>query len=235
MTAGWWRVAAFVGLLGAGPALAEEPAPAPAEGETPAEAPAPAPVTYRLEPAKSWLYVVVYNDTSAMASRLGHDHGVRASTFDGKVVWNTADASACLVEINFPVSALVVDPGGMRERAGLDPDGAVSDSSKETIKENMLGKKQLDGATHKEISFKATKCDGTSGKVKVTGDLTIHGVTKTVTMPMDVKVDGSSFVAGGAVTIKASDFGFNPFSNLAGALRNKDEMKLVVDVQGGPR
>jgi polyisoprenoid-binding protein YceI len=211
------------------PAGAQEPT----EAE-PTEAPSE-PVSYRLDPAKSWLYVVVYNDTSAMASRLGHDHGIRASTFDGSVVWDTADTSACKVDISFAASALVVDPPGMRERAGLDPDGAVGEGSKETIKENMLGKKQLDAANHPKISYAARSCDATSGKVKVTGDLTIRGVTKPVTLTMNVSADDATFEGAGSTTIKATDFGFDPFSNLAGALRNKNEMKLVIDVVGAAR
>jgi polyisoprenoid-binding protein YceI len=232
-TALWGAPAALLTFLVlTGPARAGDTAPAEPATEPVEEASEP--ITYGLDAQKSWLYVVVLNDTSAMASRLGHDHGIRASTFDGSVVWDTADASACSVEITFPVTALVVDPAGMRERAGLDPDGAVGDSAKSTIKDNMLGKRQLDGSNHPTASYKSRSCDGTTGKVEVTGDLTLRGVTKPVSLTMDVKASEASFSAAGSVTIKATDFGFDPFSNLAGALRNKDEMKLVIDVVGSP-
>jgi polyisoprenoid-binding protein YceI len=198
----------------------------------PAAAPAGGPVTYKLDPAKSWLYVVVYNDPSSLASRLGHDHGIKATEFTGTVVWDTANAGACSVDISFPVSALRPDPPGMRERAALPADGAVGEGSLETIRENLLGKGQLDAATYPTISYKSKSCEGTTGKVKVNGDLTIHGVTKPVAITLDVKADPTSFVAGGAVTTTFTNFGFKPFSNLGGALRTKDEFKLVVDVVG---
>lgn len=223
------RFVPLVGLLLASVAMAQDPAPAPAE---PAPAPVSAPVTYKLDPAKSWLYVVVYNDPSAMGSRFGHDHGIRASTFDGTVVWDTSNAAACKVEISFPVTALTPDPPGMRERAGLNPDGAVGEGSLKTIKDNLQGKSQLEASVFPTISYKATKCEGTTGKVKVTGDLSIHGVSKSVTVTMDVAADGSAFSAAGSFTALHSSFGFKPFSNLAGALRNKDEIKFVVDVKG---
>lgn len=222
----WWTV-----IASTLPSFAEDPpAPAPA----PAPAPVAAPVTYKLDPAKSWLYVVVYNDPAGMAARFGHDHGVRATQFDGKVTWDVADASKCAVEISFPVTALQPDPPGLRERAGLSPDGAVGDGSLKTIRDNFLGKGQLDSSSFPSISYKSTRCEGTTGSVKVTGDLSIHGVSKSVTMTLNVRADPSSFSASGSTTLLQSNFGFKAFSNLGGALRNKDEIKLVVDVVGAP-
>jgi polyisoprenoid-binding protein YceI len=209
-----------------------------AQSPPPAPAPAPVapagPVTYTLDPQKSWLYVVVYNDPQGMASRFGHDHGIRATTFDGKVVWNTADPSACQVDISFPVTALQPDPPGMRERAGLSADGAVGESSLTTIRNNFLGKSQLDAETYPTISYRATKCEGTTGSVKVTGDLTIRGVTKSIPVTLNIKADPSSFSASGSFTTTHTAFGFKPFSNLGGALRNKDELKFVLDLVGKP-
>lgn len=213
-------IALFLGR----PAFAQEPA-APA-------APSAGPVTYTLDATKSWLYVVVYNDPSGLASRLGHDHAIKATMFTGKVVWDTANPAACVVDISFPVDTLRPDPPGMRERAGLPADGAVGEGSLQTIRENFLGKSQLDAANYPTISYKAKTCDGTTGKVKVTGDLTIHGVTKPVTVTLDVKPDPTSFAAAGSFTTTVTNFGFKPFSNLGGALRNKDEIKFVIDVVG---
>jgi polyisoprenoid-binding protein YceI len=195
-------------------------------------APAAGPVTYKLDPVKSWLYVVVFNDTSALASRLGHDHGVRATDFDGKVVWDPANPGSCSVSISFPVTALTPDPPGMRERAGLNPDGAVGASSLEEIKTNFLGKTQLDSSNFPKISYQSTKCEGSGTKFTVTGNLTIHGTSFPVTTTMDIKADGSTFSAAGSFTANATNFGFKPFTNLAGALRNQDQMKFVVDVVG---
>jgi polyisoprenoid-binding protein YceI len=207
--------------------------------QSPEPAPPSGPVTYKLDAQKSWLYVLVYNDPSGMASRFGHDHGIRAMQFDGKVVWDVADPTKCQVDISFPVTALQPDPPGMRERAGLSPDGAVGANSLATIRENFLGKSQLDAEAYPTISYRATKCEGTGGSggggsVKVTGDLTIRGVTKSIPVTLNVKADASSFSASGGFATTHTAFGFKPFSNLGGALRNKDELKFVLDVVGTP-
>jgi polyisoprenoid-binding protein YceI len=193
------------------------------------------PVTYALDPARSWLYAVVYNDTSAMASRLGHDHAFRPKSFDGSVVWDLDDPAACKVDLSFPVTSLWPDPAGLREREGLSADGAVGEDSKPTIVGNLQGKGQLDASRFPTIEFHGTSCSASTGAVTVAGTLSIRGVPKAVTAVMNVTADKSAFAASGTFRIKHSDFGFAPFSNLAGALRNKDEIKVVVDVKGSAR
>ena len=170
-------------------------------------------MTYKLDPSKSWLYVVVWNDTSSLASRLGHDHGIKATTFTGKVTWDTANAAACKVDISFPVTALAPESAGHAGPRRPLPRGSVADRILAKIKENFLGKSQLDAATYPEIKYQSTSCEGTTGKVKVVGNLTIHGVTKPVTMTMDVKAEPTNFAAGGAINTTVSNFGFQPFTD----------------------
>ena len=231
------RTLPLVALLLGQSALAQDPAAAPAAtpvapSASATAAPSAGPVTYTLDAKKSWLYVQIYNDTTSLASRLGHDHAIKATEFTGKVVWDTANAGACVVDITLPVAALRPDPPGMRERAGLSADGAVSEGNLETIRENFLGKNQLDAATYPTISYKSTSCEGTTGKVKVNGNLTMRGVTKPVSVTLDVKPDGSSFAAAGSFGTTHTNFGFKPFAALGGTLKNKDELKFVIDVVG---
>jgi polyisoprenoid-binding protein YceI len=198
------------------------------------DAPPPAgQTTFRLLPEKSWIYVVVYNDPAGMASGLGHDHGIKAMSFDGSVVWDWADPTKCIVNISFPVATLRPDPPGMRERAKLDPEGSVSPAKLDTIRENFLSKSQLDAETYKTISYTGRSCTG-PGTAHVTGALTVRGVTKNIVVPMNITVTPSSFAARGTFVAKGTDFGFKPFTNLGGALRNKDEMTFVIDVEGVP-
>jgi len=189
------------------------------------------PVTYTLEPAASWLYVVVYNDPAGLASRFGHDHGIKATEFSGTVVWG-GDAANCSVKIDVPVSGLQPDPAGMRERAGIDPDGAVGEGSLKTIRANFLKKSQLFADSFATISYEATSCSGVEGTVDVAGTLTIRGTAKQVKVPMQVTADGSTFKASGTFSATHEDFGFKPFTNLGGALRNKTDLKFVVNVVG---
>ena len=221
----WFALGA---LLLAAPALAEEP---PVPEEAPAEAPAAStPTNYTINTGSSTLLVAIRNDTSAWASRLGHDHAIVASDFTGKVVWDATDASKCNISFSIPVSKLVVDPAGSRERMGFH--GVTSDSDKETITTNFRSEGQLNMAAHPTISFQSTSCSGTSGKVDVKGNFTMRGTTKPVTAAMNVTVDGSTFKASGGFESTHTYFDFEPFQALGGNLRNQDRLQFVLDVKG---
>ena len=55
--------------------------------------------------------------------------------------------------------------------------------------------------------------DAESGQavdVQATGDLTIHGVTRTVTIPLQARLSGSRIEVAGSITFPFSDFGMTP-------------------------
>jgi polyisoprenoid-binding protein YceI len=68
-------------------------------------------------------------------------------------------------------------------------------------------------ATFKLTAPIALTTDATSGQtihVSATGDLTIHGVTKSVTIPIDARLTGSKIELVGSITFPFSDFGMTP-------------------------
>jgi polyisoprenoid-binding protein YceI len=121
-------------------------------------------------------------------------------------------------------------------------------------KEHLHGAMWLDTATFKEITFEAktfvsspvpsTKAEGGNIQLvtgNVTGDFTVHGVTKTITVPMTLtylkgklsqrvpKMEGDLLVIRASFTIKRSDYGINP-----GAPTDKvsDEIELTLSIAG---
>jgi polyisoprenoid-binding protein YceI len=85
------------------------------------------------------------------------------------------------------------------------------------------------------LIFKSTSVSGASGKLQVTGDLTLGGVTKSVTLDVDgptapIKGMGGKMVTGFSATgmLKRSDFNFgNPkFNSMLG-----DDVKFTIDME----
>jgi polyisoprenoid-binding protein YceI len=85
------------------------------------------------------------------------------------------------------------------------------------------------------LTFKSTSVSGASGKLQVTGDLTLGGVTKSVTLDVDgptapQKGMGGKMVMGFSASglLKRSDFNFgNPkFNAMLG-----DDVKFTIDVE----
>lgn len=92
----------------------------------------------------------------------------------------------------------------------------------------------FDAAKYPTITFKSTRTEAAgSGKLKVTGDLTIHGVTKQVVL----NVEGPSqsikdpmgnmhMGANATTTINRNDFGITTMPGVVG-----DEIQIVLDVE----
>lgn len=189
-----------------------------------------APVTYNL---KGSLYVQVYKDPDTIAQALAHDHVVQAAGWTGTATWDPEDPAACAMDITVPVDKMIVDEKSVRERLGYDT--FPSEGERADIRDAMLDDDVLDGAKYKTITWKLTKCEFGANRVTVTGDMTIHGSTQSLTLPMTVKADAVNFSAKGNTKIKSSQFGMPPFSAGFGALKNQDTMTLVVDIHGKPQ
>jgi polyisoprenoid-binding protein YceI len=85
------------------------------------------------------------------------------------------------------------------------------------------------------MTFKSTSVTGTPGKLQVIGDLTLAGVTKSVTLDVDgptvpVKGMGGKLVTGFSATgmLKRSDFNFG---TKFGAPMLGDDVKFTIDVE----
>jgi len=195
----------------------------------------PAAQTYVAQVDRSHVYVVIRNDTTASLARLGHDHVIYAKTFDGRVTWPTAPGGPCNVSFRIPVDQLIVDPPGLRERAGLD-DNTIDDGQKSKLKQNMWGKSQLDASDHPHVTFEATTCPGGTGTVPITGKLTIRGVAQSIQVPMTISLsDDGTFKAKGTFSTTHEAHGFNPFRASPFGPRNTDKLAFTIDVVAVPQ
>jgi polyisoprenoid-binding protein YceI len=64
------------------------------------------------------------------------------------------------------------------------------------------------------------------------GDLTLHGVTRPITIPTKVTVTGSELRAQGKFSIDRDDFNVKATSAMHGLIRVKDRVKFTFDVVG---
>ena len=82
-----------------------------------------------------------------------------------------------------------------------------------------------------QITFASRRVAPGDGKVLVTGDLTLHGVSREVTVPVELELSAGALRARGEFAIRMSDYGmtyrswFNPL---------RDEVRLLFDLRGVP-
>ena len=106
--------------------------------------------------------------------------------------------------------------------------------------EDLRSPNFLDVAKYPRITFKSKRVEKTGdGTLKMTGDLTIHGVTKEVVLNVEgptpaIKDPWGNFRVGGQATTKISrkDFGMVWNATLeTGGLAVGDEVEITIDVE----
>ncbi|HVI57067.1 MAG TPA: YceI family protein [Luteibacter sp.] len=151
-----------------------------------------APVTYKLDPGHT---MVLFS-----WNHFGFSNpSANLNQVDGTLVYDEAAPTKATVEVTLPLSGL--------------------DTFVPKLDEHLKSADFLDAAKYPTVTFKSTKVTSAGkDKLKVTGDLTVHGVTKPVTLDVTVnkvgphpmmKVQTAGFDA--TATIKRSDFGVGAY------------------------
>lgn len=187
-----------------------------------APAPAPVPVpsaphlapsrqAHRIQSGESLIAITVRR--GGLLARMGHDHVVATRAVEGFV-----DVARGSTEMRFRLDQLTVDEPGLRREAGLETQPSAD--AIEGTRRNMFSK-VLRAEAHPWVLVRATR----EGDVLRT-DVTLHGVTRSYRVPVQLAVQGNSVQARGAFVARQSDFGITPFAVFGGALAVQDEMEL---------
>jgi polyisoprenoid-binding protein YceI len=113
-------------------------------------------------------------------------------------------------------------------------DASSVDTRVEMRDKDLRGENFFDVAKYPTITFKSTKVDSAGeGKLKVTGDFTVHGVTKQVVLDIDgptapVKDPRGTTHRGisGTTTISRADYGMTADAAMVG-----DQVAIQLDVE----
>jgi polyisoprenoid-binding protein YceI len=191
-----------------------------------------APVTYALDPEKCEL--LAFTSPTGLFEGASHSHVVRAQKVSGKIIYDADAVSSSWVTVSFPVEAMVIDEPALRTREGMTT--MPTERDREDVARTIRSPKQLDVGRFPSISFDSTrvvKLD--DGKLEVTGRLGIHGVRKTITLPIDFKFTADGFRGEGTYTFTHKDFGIATYSALMGTVRNAEPIRLKILLVGIPR
>jgi polyisoprenoid-binding protein YceI len=167
--------------------------------------------TWKIDPAHSSAQFVVRH--MMITNVRGGFSGVQ-----GTVVYDPADLSSSSIDVNIDKKSL-----------------STGDATRDT---HVKSADFLDVEKYPTITFKSKKITKDGDGLKVTGDLTIHGVTKEVALnvegPTEEQKDpyGNIRVGASATTkIKRSDFGLTWNTVLeTGGIMLGDDLKLELDV-----
>jgi polyisoprenoid-binding protein YceI len=158
---------------------------------------------------------------SGAFSFAGHTHEIDAPIKDGVVHFDADMPSRSDVRLEFNAAALRVT--GKGESADDVP----------KVQMTMIGEQVLDVKKYPTIVFESTNITGKGAPpaldLTVAGRMTIHGVTRAVTAPVAIRIDGKALTADGKFAIKQSDFGIKPIS-IGGVVKVKDEITIAFTI-----
>lgn len=181
---------------------------------------------YALDPAQSRVEIQV--GKTGLFGFAGHEHQVIAGTFHGSATFDPDRIEASAVDVTIDAAALRVT--GQGEPAGDVPQ----------VQAAMVGPTCLDAGRFPTIRFVSTGVAGAGaagargGDLVLRGQLTLHGVTRPLTLQVHLAVAGDHLEATGKTTLRQTDFGITPISK-AGVVKVKDELTVVWRFHGTAR
>ena len=154
----------------------------------------------------------------------GHEHLVAAREFAGEVRFDPQSITSSSLR-------LTVAAASMEETSD-----AFTAAQKQIINRE-LREIVLEPAKYPEIMFVSTAVTGKALRnneydLKITGNLSLHGVTRTITIPAHVTTSANSLRATGEFSIDRGDFNVKATSAFHGMVRVRDKVKFTFDIVG---
>ena len=179
----------------------------------------PVEVSYKLDPAKSSFMVRAFS--GGLLWFKGHDHFVAVRDFSGDVRL-TSDT---ILPASLQMTVNTTSMGETRDVFTEPQKQIINKELKEIV---------LETEKYPEMSFKSTNVTGKlnpSGvfEARIEGDLTMHGVTRRIVIPAEVKLVGSDLRSTGEFSLERSDFKVKATSAFHGMVRVRDKLKVTFD------
>ncbi|MFP6585023.1 MAG: YceI family protein [Candidatus Hydrogenedentota bacterium] len=156
------------------------------------------------------------------------DPSISSITFTGSKVsgthsggWSKYECTVIVPDGDFTKAAIVID---------FDMTSTFSDDT--DLTDTLKSDKIFDVATYPTAKFVSTSIEGSDGEYRVSGNFTLHGVTKNITFTADVELEDDSLIAEADFSINRKDFNVN-YDGLADDLI-REKVVLLFYVEGSP-
>lgn len=166
--------------------------------------------------------ISVYTFKEGLLSKLAHDLLIDVTDF--KVDLNVPEAgfSSGSLGLEIQTNSLKVD---CAMKDGERQPGTLKEKDIADIEADMA-KKVLHPDEYPTVNFSSKAIQEKKGGYHVNGELSLHGVTKSV----DFDIDTSGGGLKGRFTILQKDYGIKPFKAMMGTLKIKNEIDIGFDL-----
>jgi polyisoprenoid-binding protein YceI len=176
---------------------------------------------YALDKSSSRFTVKAF--ATGMLSSFGHSPTFAIRDFSGEASYDPAVPAAASLVLKVRADSLeVMDDIKSKDRREIES----------TMNESVLESAKYPEIVFISASISSNKLSEGRFQVNVSGNLSLHGVTRPLAVPAQLAVMGDEFRASGEVSLSQSNFGIQPVSVAGGALKLKDELKFSFDIRG---
>jgi len=184
--------------------------------------PRAATVTYNLDASQSKF--MAHANRSGLFWFKGHSHHLAASDFSGQVEL-TPDTIT-------PASLKLVVKAASLHETGADFTEPQKQIINKELKDIVFHPDKYPDITFQSTNVTAKTMAAGRYEVKIDGNLTLHGVTKRITIPAVVTLAGNNMRAVGQFSIDRDDFKVKATSAFHGLVRVDDDVKFEFDIVG---
>ncbi len=186
-------------------------------------APPPDVARYKIDAAQSRFIVRAF--AGGLFSAFAHDHTISIRDISGDASFTYGSVEPASLRMTIKADSLAVTD-------------KISESDRQKIQGTMRDE-VLEVSKYPEINFKsssinATKIGEGQYQARISGDLTLHGVTRPLTMNAQLEFGDKTLRAKGAFALKQSSFDIKPVSVAGGTIKVKDELKFTFDIVARP-
>lgn len=158
---------------------------------------------------------------AGMLSAMGHNPTIGIRDFSGEVKFSPEQLNAGAFRLAIKSSSLAVQDD-------------ISDRDRREM-ERLMNEEVLESAKFPEILYESAQISvSTMGdalySAQMNGELTLHGIKRSVPITARVAMMGSMLRASGNFALRQSDYGIKPVTVAGGALKLKDELSFSFEI-----
>lgn len=179
----------------------------------------------RAQPGRCWEIdasrsdLVVHVRPAGLFEGQLHAHHFVPTAWKGRVCFDPENPREIDLELTFQADSL------------KDRQPALSQEDIEEVEQQVRGPEVLDASRHPVIRYAARRFTSSGGdslplKGTVHGELSLHGRTRAVDVPVTARWSGERLRVTGTADFKQSDFGIEPYSRFLGTVGVEDRVTI---------
>lgn len=178
---------------------------------------------YRIAAGESHFTVKAF--AGGFLSAFAHDHNIAIRDFNGEADFTFGTVQPASLRMTIKAASLTVtDKVSASDRQKIE--GAMRDDVLEITKYPEI--------VFKSSSVTASKTGEGQYQARISGELTLHGVTKPLSITAQLEFGDRTLRARGGFSVKQSSFDIKPVSVAGGTIKVKDELKFSFDIVAHP-